>query len=165
MAKSIAREIAEELRITPQEFNWDNPNESDMLERIEKQINRASRLIKGLVGAANYNSVDVDTAASIKDAEDALSCSYMLRKRMVILSSRPEEAPPEEYIDLESLKEEIDRYEQDVNQILKPYLIADPLEDNSNGPHYGASFAFGSGGVDETKVDDYTDIDYGEIDG
>jgi hypothetical protein len=156
VAKAIAGEVINELRLTEDEFDWGGADGQSLNSRVVAGIARASRKTKLVVGSANYASTDTDIAGNLKDAEHALACAYLLRQRGVILSSRPEEAPPPEYVDLNVLQEEVERYERDWNELTGPYKTED-----LDKP--GTGFSFGSVAIDETEEDDYEAVDYGTL--
>jgi hypothetical protein len=154
-AKATFEDVQDRLRLGQQEFDWEDRDNTGMLRRrVAEAILDAQIKTLQSVGTGNYSSTDDMTAAAIRRAEIALTCSVMLRQRLVILSSRPEEAPPEEYIDLTALQAEISRLERDWREMTSLYATQDL--DNT-----GSGFAMGSVGVDETAQDDYDATDYG----
>jgi hypothetical protein len=156
VAKALDYEVQNELRLSAEEFDWERGTGGDLAARLDVAIARASRKTKLAVGAGNYASTDADVSGCLKDAEHSLACAFMLRQRLTILSSRPEEAPPPEYVDLSALQEEIERYERDWSEMVGPYRTEDMDK-------AGAGFAFGSVAVDETASDDYEAVDYGTL--
>lgn len=154
--KATSERVIRELDLTPAEFRW-SANDSLLLEQmVSKAISNAAIRTRTRVGATNYASTDATTVEDLTEGEHALACANMLRRRLVILTSRPEEAPPPEYIDEGSIREEIDRFERDWAEITATYATSD-------GDKAGTGFSFGAGGIDETEVDDYSDMDYGEL--
>lgn len=157
-----AQTIIDELRLDEKEFDYKDGATEDqaaLWARVQKAIVRASVLTQKRVGG-NYTSTDDVTLAAVREAETALACHYMLRRRLMILSSRPEEAPPPEYIDLDALKGEIEAYYNEWDQICAAF------EDDSMA-RPGVAFAFGGKGVDETLGDEsegfYDATDYGDL--
>lgn len=156
MAKAIQREVIDELRLTEQEFDWEDDSASSLPDRVNKAIANASIKTQMAVGASNYASVSSTILAALKYAEHQLTCANMLRQRLIILSSRPEEAPPPDYIDLNALQEEIDRYERDWKEITAVYKMED-------FDAAGSGWAFSGAGIDETYNDDYDATDFDEL--
>lgn len=156
-AKATFEDVQDRLRLSQQEFDWEDRDNTGMLRRrVAEAIGEAQIKTLQSVGTGNYASTDDVTAAALRRGEIALTCSILLRQRLVILSSRPEEAPPEEYIDLTALQEEIRRLERDWREMINLYATQDP--DNT-----GSGFAMGSVGVDETETDDYGNTDFGTL--
>lgn len=160
MAKAQIDAVIDELGLTPEEF-WSpslhgrSITREDLDLRVRRQISKAAVKTAQRVGSTNYAVTTGTQGDALAMGEHSLSCANMLRQRLVILSSRPEEAPPPEYIDLQSLAAEIERYERDWAELIEPYVTQET--DRKGG------FSFGSVGVDETEEDDYDDIDYGNI--
>ena len=156
MAKALAGDIIADLDLTPEEFSYPNPDSAKLQSLVSRAIVTASTKTQAAVGAANYASADTVIAANLKLAETSLACAIMLRRRLIILSSRPEEAPPPEYTHLDVLTEEIARYERDWKEAIEPYQTQD----------FGAAgtgFAFGSYGLDENANDDWDYMDEGDL--
>lgn len=161
--KAEVQDVITELSLNQQEFDYvsgEGQDQDALTGRVIRAVRRASVLTQRRVGTGNYASEDEFIHEALKEAEHALACSIMLRQRGVILSSRPEEAPPPEFIDLAALAEEVDRYEKDWDTIAASYETEDM-------DRAGTAFAFGAKGVDETEPDigegDYADLDFGAL--
>lgn len=160
-AYTKAAEVINELRLSQQEFDFTNRTDSAALDTlVRRAILNAQVQVYQVVGATNYASSDTTTLEIVKLAEFELSCALMLRKRAEVLSSRPEEAPPPEYIDLGVLLAMARDREARANAMLVPYATED-------GDKPGLGWAFGATGIDETEPDysagDYEDTDFGNL--
>jgi hypothetical protein len=155
--KADANEIITELGLSEEEFSWDSDHGGvgNVTVRVNLAIAKAAALTQKRVGGSYTATGDAD-AQNIKSAEHALACHYMLRERLVRLTSRPEEAPPPEYIDLDSLQREIETRREEWEELTALYADNDLAK-------AGTAFSFGGKGVDETEEDDYDDRDYGSI--
>lgn len=161
-AKVKSDTVIDRLRLTQGEFDWDNRGASgDLSGRVDLGIAKAQIRILQRIGTATYASVDAVTAAAIAQAEEDLACHNMLRERYLMLSSRPEEAPPPEYIDLDALRAEIQALDEEWQELLAPYLLAEDFDKPGTG------FSFKSRGVDETEADvdesDYDEMDFDDL--
>lgn len=157
-----AQTVIDELRLDQKEFEWVNGSTEDqglLVSRVQRAISRASVLTQQRVGG-NYSSTDAVTIRALELAEHALACHYMLRQRHVILSSRPEEAPPPEYIDLGALSAEITSYYNEWDQTCAIF-------ESNTSARPGLAFSFAGKGVDETYDDAgdaaYDATDYGDL--
>jgi hypothetical protein len=157
MAKITVDELREEGRFTTGEFDWDNWSDPANVDTWLGQIvTRASIRVQQAVGATNYASADTVTTGSLKDAELQLALSLAYRRVVRILSSRPEEAPPPPYVDLSVFVGLMETHMADFETLVAPYRT-----DSTRTP--GLAFGFTSTGVDETELDDYSEIDYGSL--
>lgn len=154
--KATSARVIRELDLTPTEFRWSEGDSLLLNAMVTSAIKNAAIRTRQRVGATHYASTDATYVEDLTEAEHALACANMLRRRVVILSSRPEEAPPEEYIDLDVLQAEIERFEREWNETTAPYATQD-------GDRPGTGFSFTAAGVDETEEDDYDDWDYGDL--
>lgn len=158
-AYTKAAEIITDLSLRQEEFDWANRTDGDTLaSRVAKAIRKARLMVVQTVGTGNYASTDDTTLEAVKVAEFELACSDMMRQRAVILSSRPEEAPPPEYIDVDTLLALATSRRADALALLLPYQTEETAE---NMP--GLGFSMGAVGIDETEAD-YGDGDYDETD-
>ncbi len=155
-------DVIEELGLREMEFHYINgssENEGRLRARVSAAIAQASVLTQKRVGTA-YTSSDEVTLTAVRLAERALACHYMLRQRLVRLSSRPEEAPPAEYIDLDALREEIASYYSTWDSTCEVFA-----EDTMARP--GLGFSISGKGIDETYEDEtdgaYDETDYGDL--
>ncbi len=156
-AHTKAADVITDLDLSQDEFDWVNRTDSSALDRrVAMAIRKARARVIKRVGTANYSSTDDVTLETVKVAEFDLSCADMMRQRAVILTSRPEEAPPPEYINIEALLAIADAREASALAELLEYQT-----DDGDAP--GTGFSFGSTGIDETKAD-YGDGDYEESD-
>jgi len=157
MALVTAEEIVFAGRFTPGEFDWEGRyDESDLLDRAAEWVAIASGQVLLTVGASAYASTDEPQATLLRAAEYKLALAEGLEQRLIILSSRPEEAPPEEYIDLLSLREQIADLRSQANALLRPYRT-------STKTVTGSGFSIVSTGVDESLQDDYDTVDFGNL--
>ena len=159
--KATADDVTRELGLSAKEFDWDNRDDDGVLAvRLRQALNRARTMTYQAVGAGNYASTEATMSEVLAEAETLLACSFMLTQRLIILSSRPQEAPPEEYIDLGILKDIRDDYRSQWATLVLPYQSED-----MDKP--GTGFAWGATGIDETKADygrgDYDYQDYDEL--
>lgn len=144
--KASSDDVIRELRLTAQEFDWERrDDESLAAARVAGAIRDAQTRTLQVVGITTYTLTDEVTDQAIALAERKLAGSLMLRQRLVILASRPEEAPPAELIDLNALQDEVTRLEREWAQILAPYAQGD-----QDRP--GTGLAWGATGIDETKA-------------
>ena len=156
--KMNAKRVIDELNLSEQEWNHSLGDTvgNTLRQRVDYCVNKAATRTQKRVGAVYYASADAQTSSDITEAEHSLACGLMLRQRLIALSSRPEEAPPPEYINLDVLQGEIERYERDWAEGIEDYMV-----DDAATP--GTGFAFGGVGVDETEEDDYEESDFGSI--
>ena len=162
-AHTQAADVIEELDLTPGEFDWENRTDDTRLKSLVlRAILNAQVQVYQVVGAGSYSSTDTTTLEIVKLSEFELACALMLRKRAEILSSRPEEAPPPEYIDLGVLLAMARDREARANAMLIPYQTGDTAEAVP-----GLGFSLGAVGVDETAADetagDYDARDHGDL--
>lgn len=158
-----AADVIAEHHFVPEEFDWDNRTDGAHLDLlVRRAILDAQIQVYQVVGATNYTSTDDITLASVKLSEFDLACALMLRKRAAILSSRPEESPPREEIELGTLMDLIRDTEARANARLIPYQTDDLTDDTA-----GLGFSLGVTGIDETELDTsddgYSAIDYGDL--
>jgi hypothetical protein len=157
MALVTIAEVINAGRFTAGEFNWDRRADAATLHtRVEDWIALASTMVQQAVGSGSYASSTEPMATLLKKAELKLALAEGLDARMMILSSRPEEGPPEEYIDLDILKGQIESARGQAEQFLAPYRT-------NYEQKAGLGFAFSRTGPDETAVDEYTALDYGDL--
>lgn len=159
--KTAAQELIDEVDLTGLELRgYASDADATVLMLVERAQQQAAVRTRQRVGAANYASTDATTDEELTVAEHALACHVLLRFRLTLLSSRPEEAPPAEYIDLGALQVQIAEYLETWETMIAPYVTED-----MDKP--GTGFAFGSKGVDETEADrvddDYVDRDFGSL--
>lgn len=153
MAKITVAELKAEGRFTSGEFDWDNWSDATNVDAWLGQIvARASIRVQQAVGAGNYASTDTVTAGALEEAELAMAMALCLRRVIRILASRPEEAPPPAYVDLDAVRELMATYEADFAELTGAYRVT-----TETTP--GLAFGFTSTGVDETE----TDVDYGTL--
>lgn len=130
-------------RFTAGEFEWaERTDNATLSDRVQAWIAQASRYIKQAVGATTYATTDADTKGTLADAELSYGMYIGLRQRLIILSSRPEEGPPDVYIDLPQLRAEVETLKDEVDELLAPYRA-------SFARVPGTAFAFGGTVVDE----------------
>ena len=122
MALITVSEVVERGRFTAGEFEWSARADAGAVDaRVAIWVAQASRYIKQAVGASTYASADTDISGALHDAELAYCLYIGYRQRLMILASRPEEAPPEVYIDLGALRDEIATLKDEVDELLAPY--------------------------------------------
>jgi len=144
--KASSDDVIRELRLTAQEFDWERRDDETLAAaRVAGAIRDSQTRTLQVVGITTYTLTDEVTDQAIGLAERKLASSLMLRQRLVILASRPEEAPPAELIDLDALQDEVIRLEREWAQILAPYAQSD-----QDRP--GTGLAWGATGIDETKA-------------
>lgn len=157
--KADIDEAMDEVRAQAIEFDYDENDEGVFRQRLERAQTRVAIAVRQKVGSANYAATG-DTDEEITAAEQLLLVAEILRQRLVILTSRPEEAPPPEYIDIDALQNLIGDFASQANDMLAPYITEDTAVK-------GSAFAFGATGVDETDEDasagDYDDTDFGSL--
>lgn len=155
--KTYSEDVVRALRLSAGEFDWERGDDEAVVgARVAGAIEDARARTLQIVGAGNYSSTDEVTAAAIALAERKLACAVMLRQRLIVLCSRPEEAPPPELVDLGALRGEIEALQREWAELLGPYATED-------GGQAGTAFSWGASGVDETP-DDYHRGDYRETD-
>jgi len=160
-AHTKAADVVNELRLSQEEFDYANRTDGATMDAlVRRAILNAQVQVYQIAGSANYSSSDTTTVEIVKLAEFEIACALMLRKRAEVLSSRPEEAPPPEYIDLSVLMAMARDRETRANAMLTPYATDD-------GDKPGTAFAFGAVGIGETQADysagDYDDTDHGTL--
>lgn len=158
MAKVSVDELERFTRVTAGEFNWDDRAHTGgvLADWLEDVIAAASARVTTDVGATNYADTTTATTAMIKQAELYLSVSMVLERRLMILTSRPEEAPPEEYIDTTRLSDMIQSFRSQYEEWVAPWRVNDKTQ-------RGTAFAMDVTGIDETEEDDYDFMDYGDL--
>ena len=160
--KVSTEEVIERLNLSAQEWDYEKGDTTTegLRSRVQNAIMGAFWKTRRAVGVANYDSTGTNTSGEIKQAEFDLASAAMLRQRKIALASRPEEAPPPEYINVDALEPEIERLERDWAEGVAAYRT-----DESSAK--GAGWSHGYSGVDETEKDigtgDYEDIDFGEL--
>jgi hypothetical protein len=143
MALITTAEVIARGRFTAGEFEWaERADDSTIDARAAVWVGQASRYINQAVGDATYASVVPNVKGCLADAELSYALYQGLRQRLMMLSSRPEEAPPDVYIDLTALRAEIETLKDEVDELLAPYRT-----DYTRQP--GLAFAFGGTVVDE----------------
>lgn len=160
-AKAYGEDVIRALRLTAKEFDWERGDDEAVVgARVAGAIEDAQVRTLQVIGLASYCSTDEVVSAAIALAERKLACAIMLRQRLVVLCSRPEEAPPAELVDLGALRGEIEALERDWAELLAPYAVDD-------GAKAGTGFSWGASGVDETQPDhlrgDYRQTDHGVL--
>ena len=155
--KITVSQLKTKYKFTAAEFVWPDGTSAQLTARLSGCVTQASRRVQQLIGVTTYASTDALTAALVLEGEAAFGGHFALRERLQILSGRPEEAPPDEYVDRQFIESEIDRLEEDAMEALSAYITSD-----LDKP--GTGFAFGAIGVDETQTDRgdaaYDAIDY-----
>lgn len=159
MAKITVAELKTRGRFTTGEFDWDNWSDETAVEaRLAEYVNGASLRTQQVVGTTNYSSTDAVTAGCIKEAEMSMALVLAYRDVVRILASRPEEAPPPAYVNLDAFRDLIAQLEADFVELTAPYRTT--METTP-----GLAFGFVSTGIDETERDDYSDINYDSLGG
>lgn len=157
--KTYSEDVVRTLRLGAREFDWDRGDDEAVVgARVAGAIEDARVRTLQVVGLANYSSTEEVTSAAIALAERKLTCAIMLRQRLIVLCSRPEEAPPPELVDLGALRGEIETLQREWAELLGPYATED-------GGKAGTGFSWGASGVDETPEDhhrgEYRETDHG----
>jgi len=156
MALITRDELRREGRFTPGEFDWDDQIEGELDAYLDDVIARASARLQKDVGDATYATTDATDAALLKEAELHMAMVLCLSRRLNILSSRPEEAPPTEYIDLNTLANLIDWHRRQYDELIAPF-------ETETAEEPGLAWTMTSIGVDETKTDDYSKVRHGNL--
>lgn len=158
-AKSDIDDAIAEARAQALEFNWDENDDADFRAWVTKAQTRVAVRVRQRVGAGNYAATGT-TSDEITEAEQMMLVAEILKRRLVILSSRPEEAPPPEYIDLDVLQRIIEDYNEQGSDLLGPHATEE-------GDKAGTAWSFSATGVDETEADasdgDYDETDFGTL--
>jgi len=145
-------------RFTAGEFDWERRDERfDLVTAAEEWVAVASGQVAVAVGAGAYADTTTQPRATLlRSAELKLAVAEGLERRLMILSSRPEEGPPMEYIDLQALQNLIDDLRAQADKLLGPYRDSFEMAP-------GMAFAFDSTGVDETAIDEYLQLQHGDL--
>jgi len=156
MALITTAQFLAEGHFTAGEFDWDDREQFDLAGWGTTVVALAGAKLRAAVGATTYASTNADTVTLLTRAEMCAAMVVGTTRRIDFLAGRPEEAPPPEYIDVRELAAQIERYRAEYDELVGPFRT-----DDSDQP--GTAFCFEATGVDETETDDYTDVDYDNL--
>lgn len=155
MAKITVDDLEERGRFTAGEFDWDDRTAAaSIYDWLNDVVTVASAKLQADVGATNYASATTPMATLLKQAELYSALAMGLERRLDMLTGRPEEAPPPEYIDTSMIERQIASYRAQYEDLIGPYRV-------TSETRTGAAWCFGATGIDETPTDDHTG--YGNI--
>lgn len=164
MAKITVDDLQSRGRFTAGEFDWDDRTSAadDLRAWLQDIVDVASAKLETDVGSTNYAATTTPMTTVLKHCEMCLALSMALQRRFDILTGRPEEAPPPEYIDTDAIRQQIISYRADYDEWIASYRLA-------SDTRTGAAFSFGATGVEElgppvANYQNYVpDRDYGNI--